>query len=249
MKISGNTVLITGGATGIGLAYAEEFLKAGSKVIICGRREIRLAEVKAKYPDIITRTCDIGKVAERKALYEWAEMNYPDINILINNAGIQRMSGFLNNTAPLFAEENEIETNLVAPVQLSALFIPILQKQKESAIVNISSGLGFVPLAIMPVYCATKAALHSFSVSLRHQLKKTSIKVFEIIPPMVDTELGSGGREERKVVYRGISTKEFIGPAFKAIQDDEYECAIGQSKGLVSASHSAFDEAFNRMNH
>ena len=189
---NGNTILITGGATGIGFALAETLVNAGNKVIICGRRENKLKEAKHKLPQIQIKVCDVSKEKEREALFVWAKDNYPGLNVLINNAGIQRMVNLKKGTKELFNGENEIETNLVAPIYLSAYFIPWFLKKKEAAIINVSSGLGFVPIAAMPVYCATKAAIHSFTISLRHQLKDTSIKVFEIVPPAVDTELGKG---------------------------------------------------------
>lgn len=159
MKINGNTVLITGGATGIGFALAQDLVQAGNEVIICGRRENKLAEAKGKLPLIHTRVCDVSKDKDRRELFAWARANFPNLNILVNNAGIQRMIDLTKGIEAL-AGEDEIEINLKACVHLSALFIPFFMEKKEAAIVNVSSGLGFVPLAIMPVYCATKAALH-----------------------------------------------------------------------------------------
>ena len=173
MKINGNTILITGGATGIGFALAEAFVKEDNEVIICGRREDKLREAKSKLPQIHTKVCDISKGEEREALYNWIKSNNIDINILVNNAGIQRMVDFKKGIYDLSKGENEIEINLTAPIHLSAYFIPDLLKQKESAIINVSSGLAFVPIAVMPIYSATKAGLHSFSVSIRHQLRGT----------------------------------------------------------------------------
>ena len=193
MNIKGNTILITGGATGIGFALADAFVKAGNKVIICGRREKRLNEAKEKIPALYIRQYDVTNDADRKALFKWVRDNFKDLNVFINNAGIQKMVDFTSGAEGLLTKGDEIATNLVAPVQLTALFAPLLMKKKSAAIINVSSGLGFIPIAAMPVYCATKAAMHSFSVSLRHQMKKTPVKVFEIIPPAVETELG---REE-----------------------------------------------------
>jgi uncharacterized oxidoreductase len=192
MNIRNNTVLITGGATGIGFALAEALVELGNTVLICGRRQDRLQEAKRKLPGIHIRTCDVSKETERKSLFNWVRDNFDDFNILVNNAGIQRMVDLKKGIRGLTDGENEIEINLAAPIYLSAYFIPLLTKRKKAAIVNVSSGLAFVPIASMPVYCATKAAVHSFTESLRHQLKDTSVKVFEIIPPMVDTELGRG---------------------------------------------------------
>ncbi len=248
MKTSGNTVLVTGGATGIGLSLAAAFIKAGNEVIICGRRENKLKEAEVKLPQIYTRVCDLNLEKERKALYDWVSSNFPDINILVNNAGIQRMIDFHKGTEDLSNGEDEIEVNLKAPIHLSACFIPVLLKQKESAIINISSGLAFVPLAVLPVYCATKAAIHSFSISLRHQLRDTSIKVFEIIPPIVDTELDKGTREEREVEYRGIPPVEVSKVTLNALKNNEYEVAIGMAQYLMTGSRNNPEQIFQNMN-
>ena len=139
MKINGNTILITGGATGIGFALAEAFVKEDNEVIICGRRGDKLREAKIKLPQIHTKVCDLSKEKEREALYNWIKSNFKDLNILVNNAGIQRMIDFKTGISNLSEGENEIDINLKAPIQLSAFFIPDLLKQKESALVNVSS--------------------------------------------------------------------------------------------------------------
>jgi uncharacterized oxidoreductase len=162
VQISGNTVLITGGATGIGYAMAEEFLAAGSTVAICARREARLLEARTKHRDLHTFVCDIAKEAERRALVEWISTRFPALNILVNNAGIQRDIDFTHGIDEFLRGENEIRVNLEAPIVLSGLLIPLLGKNKNAAIINVSSGLGFVPAAQMPVYSASKAACTPF---------------------------------------------------------------------------------------
>jgi uncharacterized oxidoreductase len=246
MKIRDNTVLITGGATGIGLALAETFIEAGNEVIVCGRRENRLKEAQQKLPPLHVQTCDISKEPNRKALFNWVKDNFPGINILVNNAGVQKMMDFKKGTRDLFGGENEIETNLAAPISLSAHFIPLFLKREEAAIISVSSGLGFVPIAAMPVYCATKAALHSFCISLRYQLKDTSIKVFEIIPPMVNTELDGGTVEEEE--ERGMSPEELARDAIRALEKDEYEIPIGEAQSLVNAGKREWENIFLNMN-
>lgn len=248
MKIKGNTILITGGATGIGFSLAEALVNAGNRVIICGRRENKLKEARDKLPQITIRTCDVSDVEERKSLFSWIKDNFNDLNILINNAGIQRALNLKKGTQDLFVDENEIETNLVAPVHLSAYFIPLLLKKKEAAIINISSGLGFVPIASMPVYCAAKAAVHSFTQSLRYQLRDTSIKVFEIIPPMVDTELGKGTIEEGDQEFRGIPPSEVAAAALTAMANNEYEIVVGEAKRLVMGSRTNPEQTFQNIN-
>jgi uncharacterized oxidoreductase len=248
MNTKNNVVLITGGATGIGFSLAEAFVKAGNKVIICGRRQNKLEEAKRKIPQIHIRKCDVSKETERKALFDWVKDNFSDLNVLVNNAGIQRMVDLKKGTRDLKGGESEIETNLVAPIYLSAHFVPLLMKKNEAAIVNVSSGLAFVPLAFMPVYCATKAAVHSFTVSLRHQLKDTSIKVFEVVPPMVDTELGKGSVEEGEVANRGIPPSEVAKVVMNSLGRDEYEIVVGEAIGLVEGSRTNPDGIFKNLN-
>lgn len=248
MKISGNTILITGGATGIGLALAEAFVREDNEVIICGRREHKLMEAKSKLPQIHTKACDLSKGKDRATLHNWIKSNFEDTNILVNNAGIQRMVDFKKGIFNLSEGENEIDINLTAPIHLSAYFIPDLIGKKESAIVNISSGLAFVPVAVMPIYCATKAAIHSFSLSIRHQLRETPIKVFEVIPPIVDTELDKGARDERGQKDKGISPSEVAKATLKALEEDEYEIAIGMAQNLRMEARNNPEKIFQSIN-
>jgi uncharacterized oxidoreductase len=248
MKTTDNTILITGGATGIGLALAEVFSREGNRVIICGRGKEKLLLVQGKFPKIQFKVCDVSDAVERQSLFEWATTNFPDLNILVNNAGIQRQINFTKGTKDLLNGEDEIQINFSAPVHLSALFLPYLMKQEQAAIVNVSSGLGFIPLAIMPVYCATKAAIHSFSWSLRHQLRKTTVKVFEVIPPTVDTELDGGTRERRRQEYRGIPPADVAEATLAGLAKDELEITLGQSQGLRAVTPQEAEQIFQRMN-
>jgi uncharacterized oxidoreductase len=248
MKINGNTILITGGATGIGFALAEAFVKTGNEVIICARTEVNLNQAKERLPQLHIKMCDISKEADCEELYTWATENFKDLNILINNAGIQRMIDFKKGTEDLLRYraidgEDEIDVNFRSLVYLTALFTQHLMKQKEAAIMNVSSGLAFRPMPMLPVYSATKAAVHTFSIALRHQLEGTSVKVFELIPPMVDTNLDKGARKARGQTYFGITTDELVQPAMKAFETDEYEVRVidpnletmmGQSQGRPS---------------
>lgn len=248
MKISGNTVLITGGATGIGLALAEAFSKNGNEVIICGRRRNKLLEAQKRLPKVHIKVCDISKDKNRKDLFEWATSNFKKLNILVNNAGIQREIDLNRGIADLESGEDEIGVNLEAPVYLSALFIPQLKKQNESAIINISSGLAFVPIASMPVYCATKAAIHSFDLSLRHQLAGTRVKVYEVVPPIVDTELDKGARGQRGQANRGIKPGEVAAETMKGIESDDFEIVIGIAQNLRMGSRTDPEKAFKQIN-
>jgi uncharacterized oxidoreductase len=248
VRTKGNTILITGGATGIGLALAEALTKVGNVVLICGRRPEKLDEAKRQIPALHVLPCDVADSGGRQALFDWATRYFPSINILVNNAGIQRQIDLRTGPKDLLGGEDEIETNFRAPVQLAALFIPHLVKQESAAIVNISSGLGFAPLAFMPLYCATKSAMHSFSLSLRHQLRETSIKVFEIIPPTVDTELDRGARARRGQEDRGIKPEEVAAATLQALEADNFEMAMGRAQWLMMEGRKEPEVLFQRMN-
>ena len=248
MKLSGNTILITGGGTGIGFALAESFLNEGNEVIICGRRKEILAEAKRKYPKLHTKVCDVSKDKEREELFNWINSDFRDLNILVNNAGIQRELNFQKGNEIIETAINEIRINLESPVVLSAMFVPLLSGKDNSAIINVSSGLAFVPIAGMPIYCAAKAALHSFSVSLRHQLKDRGIKVFELIPPAVDTDLDKGARRARGQTDFGIKPEAVAEETINAMKNDEYEIVVGMAKNILNNSRADFENAFKLMN-
>jgi len=248
MKTSGNTILITGGATGIRLALAEILLQNKNEVIICGRRQDKLEEALQKLPGIHIKQCDVSVEANRKELITWTISNFPGFNILVNNAGIQQML-FLKEEISNEKITDEISINLIAPIHLTNLVVKQFMNQPDAAIINITSGLGFVPITVLPVYCATKAALHLFSVSSRFQFKDTSIKVFEIIPPIVDTELDRGTRDKRGMTYRGIPPSEVASETFKAIAEDRLEYPIGQTADLFNSVQSEKAKfIFDRMN-
>jgi Short-chain dehydrogenase involved in D-alanine esterification of lipoteichoic acid and wall teichoic acid (D-alanine transfer protein) len=242
MELSGNTILITGGATGIGLAFARRFLEAGNEVIICGRRAERLQEAKEKFPQIHTRVCDVAVESQRVELFDWAASRFPNLNVLMNNAGIQRRVR-LDESEDWEETRSEIAINFEAPVHLSRLFLPLLQKQKRAAIINVTSGLSFVPLANVPVYSATKAALHSFTLSLRYQLRETSVEVIEIAPPAVDTDLGGVGLHTF-----GVNVDEFADAMFQGLKRGETEIAYGTAAEASRASRAELDEIFEDMN-
>ncbi|WP_263416961.1 SDR family oxidoreductase [Terriglobus albidus] len=185
MKVTGNTILITGGGSGLGRGLAEAFHKRGNTVIIAGRRKEVLDQVAAANPGIIAVQLDVQSEASINAFAEELTAKYPALNVLINMAGIMKTEQIID---PKAAEET-INTNLLAPIRLTAALLPTLQKQPGSTIMNVSSGLAFTPLALTPTYSATKAAIHSWSQSLRYQLKGTSVEVLELAPPYVQTEL------------------------------------------------------------
>lgn len=243
MNLAGNTILITGGASGIGLALAERFLKAGSNVIVCGRREDKLQEVKQRYPELHTRVCDVGKEQDRIDLAKWVTDSFPEVNTLINNAGIQQRQPIVGNTQPWSFHQSEIAINLEAPIHLAMLFIPHLQQQPQSYIINVTSGLAFVPLAQAAIYSATKAALHSFTLSLRRQLANTPVKVLEIVPPAVQTDLGGAGLHTF-----GAPLNDFADFIIAGLANGEEEVGYGTSDINRKASREHLNDIFNRMN-
>lgn len=242
MELSAHTVLVTGGASGIGLGLAERFLRSRSDVLICGRREDKLAEVKSKYPSIHTRVCDLADASDRIALVDWALGTCPGLDVLVNNAGIQRRVD-LGKGEPWETTHEEIAINLEAQVHLCTLLVAHLERRKQPAILNVTSGLAFVPLASAPIYSATKAALRSFTLSLRHQLSKTNITVIEIAPPAVKTDLGGPGLHEH-----GVALSEFIDAVVAKLQAGDLEITYGFSDNASNASREERDQIFTRLN-
>jgi uncharacterized oxidoreductase len=242
MEFKANTVLITGGATGIGFALAERFIRAESSVIICGRRKHKLKEAQSKYSQLHIRVCNVADPSERTALFTWATESFPALNMLVNNAGIQQRIELQQKPSWEILGE-EVAINLEAPIHLSTLFIPHLLKQDRPAIINITSGLSFVPKANVPVYCATKAALHSFTLSMRHQLSGTPITVIEIIPPAVDTDLGGKGLHTF-----GAPLDEFTDAIVKQLKKGSIEATYGFSSESSRATREQLEAIFEQMN-
>ena len=186
-----DTVLITGGTSGIGLALAKRYLADGNRVLIVGRNKEKLAETTAAVPGLIPILADVSLEEDRVRLFETVSGDYPDVNIVINNAGIQQRLDLMQLDWSVW--KKEIDTNFDAPIHLCGLFAPFLQGKEHAVLVNVSSGLAFRPPTWVPVYGATKAGIHSFTYTLREQLKGQGIEVIEIIPPAVNTNLGGPG--------------------------------------------------------
>ena len=197
MRTTGNTILITGGGSGIGRGLAEAFHTLGNHVIISGRRRQALYETTAANPGMTSLVLDIGDPAGIGSFAAELAARYPALNVLINNAGIMRTEKLQAQQDSLADAEAIVATNLLGPIRLTAALLPVLKKQEYSAIMNVTSGLAFVPLAPTPTYCATKAALHSYTQSLRYQLQGSAIEVLELIPPYVATHLMNGAADPR----------------------------------------------------
>jgi uncharacterized oxidoreductase len=183
-----NTILITGGGSGIGRGLAEAFHKLGNKVIIAGRRKDVLETVVTANPGMSYEILDVQDPAKLKSFATEITSKYPSLNVLVNMAGIMQMEDLVNAPDPSVIDAT-IATNFTAPLQLTAALLPHLKQQAQATVINVSSGLAFTPLALTPTYCATKAAIHSWSVSLRYQLRDTSVEILELAPPYVQTEL------------------------------------------------------------
>ncbi|KRD61193.1 cytochrome C [Flavobacterium sp. Root935] len=238
MNLSNNKILITGGASGIGLGLTERFIQENNTVIICGRRESVLNEVKAKFPSVITKVCDLSLEEERIELYKWISENHPDLNVLINNAGIQK---WISVTDAGFYEsmKAEIATNIEAPLHLTSLFIELKSLQ---TVMNVTSGLAFSPFAKVPVYSATKAFFRSFTISLRHLLKAKNIEVIEIIPPALNTDLGGVGLHDAHP-----SVSDFIVSIFEQLKEGRTELTFGTSETRLNASVPELKASFEAL--
>jgi uncharacterized oxidoreductase len=243
MRLDSNTVLITGGASGIGFALARRFVRAGSSVIVCGRRQQQLDDARRECPELITLRCDVSVEAERIDLIECVARDHPSFNLLINNAGLQQRPPALVEAQDWSQHRLEIETNFAAPMHLAMLAIEPLRRQPMAAIVNVTSGLAFTPIAWMPTYCATKAAMHSFSQSLRHQLAATSIRVFEVVPPAVDTDLGGKGLHTF-----GVPLEPYADDVMEKLALDVPEFGYQFSDAVRQGSRAENDERTAAMN-
>ncbi|WP_066795367.1 SDR family oxidoreductase [Sphingomonas soli] len=195
MNMTGNTILITGGGSGIGRGLAEALHARGNKVIIAGRRAALLEQVAAANPGMATATLDVSDPADIVRFAKEIVAAHPTLNVVIHNAGIMGPEVLTAPDYDLAYSELTVATNILGPLRLNAALLPHLMGQAKATIATVTSGLAFVPLAITPTYSATKAALHSWTESLRHQLKDTNVEVIEIAPPGVQTDLMPGHAE------------------------------------------------------
>ena len=228
MELSDNTVLVTGGGSGIGLALAKAFAMSNSTVVVCGRNAKKLEAVHKESPAIVAYPCDIASDQDQQRLVEHIAQKHPNLNILINNAGIQHNYDFSDTKSHTNLIEEEVNINFLAHVKLTDRLLPILLGRPSAAIVNITSALALVPKQSAPIYCATKAAMHCFTKALRYQLERTPVKVFEIIPALVDTEM-TKGRGKGKITPETLASE-----ALRGIESNKYEIRIGKTKVLFA---------------
>lgn len=248
MQITGNTILITGGTSGIGLALAQQLVDLGNTVIVTGRNKQTIDLVLAANPRLDGFQNDVDDPDAIIELYEQVVTQFPALNVLINNAGIMRQ---INLQAPAYDLNDitgEIETNLMGPIRLTAQFLPHLKKQARAAIMNVSSGLAFLPLPVSPVYCAAKAGLHSFTMSLRIQLKRSDVEVFELVPPLTATPLTSGTFEPQELKGQPVmSVDKLARLAIRGMERGQLEIRPGMSKIMKLFSRFLSNKLLSKM--
>lgn len=218
MKLQDNTILITGGSSGIGLELARVLTDKGNRVLICGRSKSKLEKARQSIPDLEIFVCDLALQSERQELYQRIAESYPECNVLINNAAIVHRTDFRKDEAMVEKAEAEIQTNLMAPIALSKLFLPLLEKNANPAIINISTGLVYAPKAAYPIYNASKAALHSFSQVLRHQLQESPVNIIEVLMTVVDTPWHEGNAPDMAISPQD-AVKEMLSKLGKGQQE------------------------------
>jgi uncharacterized oxidoreductase len=249
MKMNSNTILITGGSSGIGQGLAEAFHKLGNKIVVAGRRESALQEICSANPGMRYFVMDVADPTSIRFATSRILREFPSLNCVFNNAGVQHTYNFASGQGiDVSALVAEINTNLLGAIVLASEMVPHLKQQKDAVLLNVSSGLAFVPLARFPMYCATKAALHSFTISLRHQLKESGIKVIELIPPYVATNLGGPGKQVSPHAPQPMPLHTFVSRAMNELATDADEIAIGDAKGLAAANQESVKKVFSGMN-
>jgi len=242
MKTTLNTVLITGGSAGIGLEIAKQF-SLHNKVIILGRNQERLDKAVASLPNVTGIRADVSNKEDVEALVNKLYAGYPELNVIVNNAGSANYNDLLVDTDTFEKAENEMQTNYLSVVRLNQYLLPLLQKQKDAAIINVSSVAAFVPGLVLTTYAASKAALHSYTRALRLALSGTNVKVFELMPPLVDTEFSAaiGGAN-------GIPAAEVAEELISAMENDTYEIRVAGTEYIYQLYQKSPEEALRAMN-
>jgi uncharacterized oxidoreductase len=235
MKLSGNTILITGGTSGIGLGLAKRFVELDNEVIITGRNQSKLDAAKAAHPTLHILRSDCSDLAAVSELARTMKQTYPKLDVLVNNAGVMVYRNIAASTPDLAALTSEVDTNIAGPVRLVSALVDQL-KANKGTIINVSSGLAFVPLTAAPIYSGTKAFMHAYTITLRQQLAAHGVEVIELMPPAVRTELVS---YPEKPSFKVISTEELVEATFKALAKGKREIRPGQANGLRFMSRVA----------
>lgn len=229
MKLTGNTILITGGSAGIGLSLAKKFVELGNSVIITGRGADKLETAHQETPELHTIQCDASDPQAVRSLADTIATEHPAMNVLINNAGVMSHMNLSGPSQDLEKLTAEVDINIAGPIRTTSVLIDQLKKNKGT-IINVSSGLAFVPLASAPIYCGTKAAIHSYTIGLRSQLKSHGVEVIELMPPAVKTALTDGMPEDGD--FKVMTTDELTEATIKGLRDGKEEIRPGQANQL-----------------
>ena len=229
MKLTNRTILITGGSAGIGLAFALKFLELGNRVIVTGRRQAVLDDVKAKHPALHTVQSDVADPAQISTLAQTIKRDFPKLDVLVNNAGISRYKNLSVPASDLADLMTEVNVNVGGVIRMTSAFIDLL-KVNKGTLINVSSALAYVPLPCLPIYCATKAAIHSYTQSLRFQLEDTGVEIIELMPPAVRTEMTADLPDEGLTL---ITTDKLVALSIASLKRGAIEVRPGQSAQLA----------------
>lgn len=229
MKLTNRTILITGGSAGIGLAFALKFLELGNRVVVTGRRQAVLDDVKAKHPALHTVQSDVADPAQISTLAQTIKRDFPKLDVLVNNAGISRYKNLSVSASDLADLMTEVNVNVGGVIRMTSAFIDLL-KVNKGTLINVSSALAYVPLPCLPIYCATKAAIHSYTQSLRFQLEDTGVEVIELMPPAVRTEMTADLPDEGLTL---ITTDKLVALSIASLKRGAIEVRPGQSAQLA----------------
>lgn len=248
MNLSGNTVLITGGSSGIGLELADAFVTRGNTVLITGTDRTHLDAAQKKLPAVRAFLSDVTDPDAVMQLRGIVLRDFPGLNVLVNNAGIMQMIDFRSGDVDDRRILREISTNFSGPIRLITAFLPHLKTRERGAIVNVTSGLAFIPLPVAPVYCATKAGMHSFTESLRVQLRGSNVAVFEVAPPITATHLyGAAGTIERLGLPKAMEPRAVAERVLSGMGENRSEIRPGLSNALKLMSRIAPNLVLNRF--
>lgn len=243
MKTSGNVILITGGASGIGLELARKFSSLDNKLILVGRNRKKLQQQASLLPNAVSYVCDITSEEEVDGLVQFVKDEFGKLSVLVNNAGVANIHSLSEGKNAFGIASEEMHTNYLSVIRITEKFLPLLQSSEEAAIVNNSSVVAFVPAASLATYSASKAALHSYTQSLRISLQKsTHIKVFELMPPLVDTEFA------RKIPGEKITAEEVAETTIYALQNDIFEIHVASTSAIYKLFLNSPELALKQMN-
>jgi uncharacterized oxidoreductase len=243
MQLKGNTILITGGSSGIGLELAQQLTASGNKVLICGRSEDKLRTAKMNTPELDYFCCDLALQAERENLIGWIREYYPECNLLINNAAVVYNGSFHENTHSVHLAESEFQTNVLGPIHLIHALLPLISRNKNPQIVTVTTGLIYAPRVIYPFYNATKAALHAFTLVLREQLFPKGVRVTEVLFPVVNTPWHKG-----KAPAIAISPEKAVCAFIQEWTKGKTEIRVGKVRLLYILSRISPGFAFRKIN-